>query len=153
MLFERTTMKYFYYMSILHIFTDFMELLFFFSTFFLKNTVILDNYQQENQFQLFQHFIVTGCVRMGVEEYGVKKNFQALQKQYDGCIIECSSFGTMIELNSKRKKISKVLKRFPENFKKNYTLMDRNSTFAKKVVGKKVGGGGKKKKKGRRKKK
>ena len=90
---------------------------------------------------------------MGVEEYGVKKNFQALQKQYDGCIIECSSFGTMIELNSKKKKISKVLKRFPENFKKNYTLMDRNSTFAKKVVGKKVGGGGKKKKKGRRKKK
>ena len=49
------------------------------------------------------------------------------------------------------KKISKVLKRFPENFKKTYKLVDRNTAFAKKVVGKKVGGG--KKKRGGRKKK
>ena len=114
--------------------------------------VVLDNYQLENQFQLFQRFIVTGCARMGVEEYGVKENFQALQKQYDGCIIECSSFGTMIDPSAKRKKVSGVLRRFPDNFKKNYILMDRNSSFAKKVVGKKIGGG-RKKKKGRRKKK
>ena len=33
--------------------------------------IVLDNYMIENEFQLFKHFIITGCAKMGVEEYQV----------------------------------------------------------------------------------
>jgi hypothetical protein len=33
--------------------------------------IVLDNYMIENEFQLFKHFVITGCAKMGVEEYQV----------------------------------------------------------------------------------
>ena len=73
-----------------------------------------------------------------------------IRERYIGCSIECSTFGSMKKAINKK---SKVLKRFPSNFKKPYTLMDRNTAFQRKVVGKKLQGSGRKKKRGRKKKK